>query len=150
MHRELPKFLLKLKSRGFKVKLDTNGFYPAVLKDCLSHVDYVAMDLKTCLNKYEMLGAKDTSAFLQSIEVLKNSDVRYEFRTTLVPEFVKKEDVYCLGELAKGAKTYVLQQFVSQDTLDKRFENMKPYEPDFIKEFGELLKKYVKNVVIKT
>ena len=36
MHKELPKFLAKLKERGFTVKLDTNGFYPEVLEECLA------------------------------------------------------------------------------------------------------------------
>ena len=60
MHKELPKFLAKLKQRGFMVKLDTNGFYPQVLEECLPYVDYVALDVKTSLDKYKLLGAKDT------------------------------------------------------------------------------------------
>ncbi|MCW4054592.1 MAG: anaerobic ribonucleoside-triphosphate reductase activating protein, partial [Candidatus Bathyarchaeota archaeon] len=56
MHKELPQFLSKLRKRGFQVKLDTNGFYPEVLEECLLYVNYVALDLKTSLEKYKLLG----------------------------------------------------------------------------------------------
>ena len=67
MHKELPRFLEKLKQRGFQVKLDTNGFYPDVLEQCLAHVDYVALDVKTSLEKYKLLGAKDTTGLLRTV-----------------------------------------------------------------------------------
>jgi pyruvate formate lyase activating enzyme len=99
MHKELPKFLAKLKERGFMVKLDTNGFYPEVLEECLPHVDYVALDVKTCLEKYRQLGATDTAGLMRTVEILKTGKVPYEFRTTVVPEFVTAQDVTCIGEM---------------------------------------------------
>ena len=71
MHKELPRFLAKLKERGFSVKLDTNGFYPDILEECLGSVDYVAMDVKACLDKYKMLGAKETDGLTRSAAILK-------------------------------------------------------------------------------
>jgi pyruvate formate lyase activating enzyme len=149
MHRELPKFLAKLKARGFMVKLDTNGFYPEVLEECLPYVDYVAMDMKTCLEKYKQLGAKDTAGLMRTVEILKTGKVPYEFRTTVVPEFVTAEDVKCIGEMVKGAKTHVFQQFVPQDALDKKFAVLKPYAPETITEFAETMKNYVENVILR-
>ncbi len=149
MHKELPKFLAKLKEKGFKVKLDTNGFYPEVLEECLAYVDYVAMDVKTSLEKYRLLGAEDTVGFQRTIEMLKTGKVAYEFRTTVVPEFVTAEDIVCMGELVKGAKTHAFQQFVPQDTLDKRFGNLQPYSPETINEFAETMKKYSENIVLR-
>ena len=149
MHMELPKFLAKLKARGFKVKLDTNGFYPDVLEECLGSVDYVAMDVKTCLNKYRLLGAKDTAGLMRSVEILKTGKVPYEFRTTIVPELVTREDVVCIGELVKGAGTHAFQQFVPKDTLDKRFEGLKPYAPESIEEFASALEKYVETALLR-
>src|SRR4030066_24719 len=101
MHKELPKFLAKLKARGFMVKLDTNGFFPEVLGECLARVDYVAMDVKTCLEKYTLLGAKDPVGVVRSIELLKTGKVQCEFRRTAVPELVTADDVTCIGELLK-------------------------------------------------
>ncbi len=149
MHKELPKFLAKLKERGFQVKLDTNGFYPEVLEECLAHVDYVALDVKTCLDKYRLLGAKDTVGLMRTVEILKTGKVPYEFRTTIVPELVTPEDVKGIGELVKGASTFALQQFVPEDTLDKKFQAVKPYAPETIRGFAETMKKYAENVILR-
>jgi pyruvate formate lyase activating enzyme len=149
MHKELPRFLAKLKERGFMVKLDTNGFYPEVLEECLPYVDYVALDVKTCLDKYRLLGATDTVGLMRTVEMLKTGKVAYEFRTTVVPELVTVEDITCIGEIVKGAKTHAFQQFVPQDTLDKRFESLKPYAPEAITAFAATMKKYVENVLLR-
>ena len=149
MHKELPRFLEKLKQRGFQVKLDTNGFYPDVLEQCLAHVDYVALDVKTSLEKYALLGAKDTAALLRTVNMLKMGKVAYEFRTTMVPELVTAGDVTRICELVKGAKTHAFQQFVPQDTLDKRFEGLKPYAPEVINEFAETMRNYAENVILR-
>jgi pyruvate-formate lyase-activating enzyme len=75
--------------------------------------------------------------------------VPYEFRTTVVPEIVTAQDATCIGELVKGSKTHALQQFIPQDTLDKRFQALKPYAPETINEFAEIIKKYTENVVLR-
>jgi len=149
MHKELPKFLKKLKEKSFAVKLDTNGFYPQVLEECLAYVDYVALDVKTSLEKYQLLGAKDTAPLLQSIEMLKTGKVEYEFRTTVVPSFVDAEDVSRIGELAKGVKTFALQQFIPEDTLDKNFRIVKPYPPEVIEKFAEDIKKFTEKTIFR-
>ena len=149
MHKELPQFLSKLKKRGFQVKLDTNGFYPEVLEECLPYVDYVALDLKTSPEKYELLGAKSTSELLRTVEMLKMGKVPYEFRTTMVPEIVTIEDVNRICELTKGAKIHAFQQFLPQETLDKRFKDLKPYAPEVINTFSETMKNYAEKVVLR-
>jgi pyruvate formate lyase activating enzyme len=148
MHRELPRFLKKLKERGFTVKLDTNGFYPDVLEECLSYVDYVALDVKTSLEKYGRLGAKGTGEFLRSLEMLKTGKVEYELRTTVVPGFVDAEDITRIGELVKGVKTYTLQQFVPEDTLDKNLSTLKPYTQETIEKYAKAMEDYAHNLVL--
>ena len=149
IHKELPKFLKKLKERGFSVKLDTNGFNSQMLEQCLQYVDYVALDIKTSPEKYGRLGAKDTSEFLRTIEMLKNGKVDYEFRTTVVPSFVDEDDVPGIGELVKGARNFVLQQFVPGDTLDNVFNAILPYPSVNIMNFAETMKQYVENVTLR-
>ena len=149
MHKELPRFLAKLRSKGFFVKLDTNGFYPDVLEECLPSVDFVAMDVKTCIEKYRVLGASDTSGLLRSVEMLKTGKVAYEFRTTVVPDLVTSDDVACIGDLVKGAKTHAFQQFVPKDLLDKKYELLSPYSPERINEFAEDMRLYAENVVMR-
>ena len=150
MHKELPKFLAKLKEHGFLVKLDTNGFFPDILEESLGSVDYVAMDVKTCREKYKLLGANDTTSLMRSMEMLKMGKVPYEFRTTAVPELVTIQDANSIGEMIKGSKIHSLQQFVPQDTLDKHFQVLKPYAPETIKEFARIIGSYTENVVLRT
>jgi pyruvate formate lyase activating enzyme len=149
MHKELPKFLAKLKKRGFMVKLDTNGFFPDTLEECLGSVDYVAMDVKTCREKYKLLGAKETSGLMHTIEILKTGKVPYEFRTTVVPELFTAQDASYIGELIKGSKMYALQQFVAQDTLDKKFQKIKPYTPEAINSFAKMMQEFTEKVVVR-
>ncbi len=149
MHKEMPKFLAKLKERGFSVKLDTNGCFPDNLQECMQFVDYVAMDIKTSPSKYKLLGTTDTVGLKRSVEILKASKVPFEFRTTVVPEIVVAEDIPLIGELVKGAKVHSLQQFVPDDTLDKRFIKVKPYSPEVVAEFAKTLRKFVDNVILR-
>jgi pyruvate formate lyase activating enzyme len=149
MHKELPKFLAKLKERGFMVKLDTNGFFPEVLEECLGSVDYVAMDVKTCREKYNLLGAQDTAGLMHTIEILKTGKVPYEFRTTVVPQIVTAQDATCIGEMVKGAKIHALQQYIPEDTLDKKFQTLKPYTPEIFSEFAQIINKYTEKVLVR-
>ena len=149
MHKELPRFLAKLKERGFKVKLDTNGFYPNVLKECLPQVDYVAMDIKTSQEKYKLLGATDTTGFMKSIDLLKSGKTPFEFRTTVVPEIVTAQDINCIAKMTNGSKIHALQQFVPQDTLDKHFQTLMVYAPETISEFAKEIQKFTDKVVLR-
>jgi pyruvate formate lyase activating enzyme len=149
MHRELPRFLKKLQERDFTVKLDTNGFFPKVIEECLPYLDYVALDVKTSTEKYGRLGARDATGFLRSAEVLKNGKVEYEFRATVVPGFVDKEDITKMGEIVKGGKRFAFQQFVPGDTLDKTFNTVKPYAADVVASFADIMKEYVAEVVLR-
>lgn len=149
IHKELPRFLAKLKERGFSVKLDTNGFFPEVLEECLGSVDYVAMDVKTSLEKYSRLGSEDTSGLMRTVEILKTGKVPYEFRTTVVPDLVTSEDIACIGKLVKGAENVALQQFVPENTLDKTFQALRPYAPEIIEDFAKTMKTYAKHVQLR-
>lgn len=149
MHSDIPQFLKKLKEREFVIKLDTNGFFPDVLEKSLPYLDYVAMDVKASAEKYVLLGANDISNYLRAIEMLKQESVDYEFRTTVVPGFVNKEDIPKIGELIKGAKRFAFQQFVPGDTLDKAFNAVKPYSPEIIADFADVMKNYVDEIILR-
>lgn len=149
IHKEMPRFLRKLKEKGFMVKLDTNGFFSRVLEECLPHVDYVALDVKTSPGKYGKLGAKDVAELQKSVEILKTRKVDYEFRTTVVPNLVDAEDIANIGEMVKGAENFVFQQFISGDTLDKSFNDLRPYSPEIIAGFAESMKRFAKNVRLR-
>ena len=86
---------------------------------------------------------------MRSVEMLKTGKVPCEFRTTAVPELVTADDVTCIGELLKGARTHAFQQFVPQDTLDKSFQALRPYAPEAISGFAETMRKYAENVILR-
>ncbi len=149
LNEDLPVFVRRLKEKGFSVKLDSNGFFPQVLERCLPDVDYVAMDVKTSLDKYRLLGAKETKGFLRSIGLLKEGRVEYEFRNTAVPGLVDEDDVVKIGEMVRGARRFVFQQFLPGSTLDEKFNNVKPYPPEVITGYAGIMKSYVEEVTLR-
>lgn len=115
-------FLQRVRELGLSIKVDTNGCYPDILGDILSRglVDYVAMDLKNSREKYaETVGIPgfDLSSIEESIQILKNSGVDYEFRTTAVQGFHTSNDIRAIGQWVQGAPRYFLQQFVDSGNL---------------------------------
>ncbi|MGC9149575.1 MAG: anaerobic ribonucleoside-triphosphate reductase activating protein [Candidatus Micrarchaeia archaeon] len=150
---ELIALMEKLKKYGL-IKLDSNGSNPRILKEIIEKklVDYIAMDIKTSLNvkKYaKAIGLSEDSTkeilknVLESIELIKNSKVEHEFRTTLVPSIVEKEDVVEIANYIKG-ENYFLQRFEPRNTLNKDFENIKPYKKEFFEEVCNEIKGIVK------
>lgn len=149
IHKELPRFLKRLKEKGFAVKLDTNGLNAKILEECLPHVDYVALDVKTSMEKYSLVGARETAELMRTIEILKAGKVEYEFRTTVVPKLVEEEDVIRIGETIKGAKNYALQQFIPGDTLNEEYKNLRPYSRETLEKMAETIQKYVDNIIMR-
>ncbi len=109
-----------VKKMGLAVKIDTNGTFPDKLKYLIDNamVDGVAMDIK---NSFETglysktCGIKVDDDLLEKIlystKILMDSDIDYEFRTTLVRSFHTAENIKKVAERISGAKRYVLQQY---------------------------------------
>jgi len=134
INSDLPAFCRQIKKMGYKIKLDTNGSNPTMLKDLLKKrlVDYLAMDIKAPLAKYSsVVGFEGCSNnyladnIQKSVEILKQGLVDYEFRTTFVPGIHTKEDIADLVKWLKPAKKYFLQHFRPEKTLDPIFAQMK-------------------------
>jgi len=122
LQKDIAIFMKLIKDKGYKIKLDTNGSKPEILKKLIEEnlVDYVAMDVKNSFDNYgKTSGVKnlDISNIKQSIEILKESNIDYEFRTTVVKElhdFKKiKEIVSYLGKNVK----YYLQNYRDCETV---------------------------------
>ena len=145
----LPDFLGRLQEEGFSVKLDTNGIRPDVLGECLGLVAYVAMDFKTAPGRYGELGGGSAEALLESVGLLLEGNVDYEFRCTVVPGFVDEGAVLEMGKVVSGARRFVFQQFVSGDTLDSGFRGVAPFSVGVIEGFGELMGSFVDEVILR-
>ena len=153
IHKGLPAFMKKIKDLGFLVMLETNGSNPGMIKELIDNklVDYIAMDIKTPLKKYdEVAGVKVNKKKVQeSIDIIRNSKLDYEFRTTVIPKHFKKEDALAIGKWLKGLKRFFLQQFRPDKTLDESYQKIKPYPPEKLKEFAKMMKPYFKSVKVR-
>ena len=111
---DLAEFMAKVHALGYFVKLDTNGTHPAVLASLISNgvLDYVAMDVKAPPEKYDAICGVhvDQGAIDESIALLMDGRIDYEFRTTVIPPLTRK-DVLAIGNRVRGARTYVLQRY---------------------------------------
>lgn len=149
---DLPKFIQKIKKRGFLVKLDTNGSNSEMLKDLIKDdlVDFIAMDIKTSILKYNKVGVKNKISQVQkSINIIKDSGKNYEFRTTVVPGIVDEKDIKKIAQWLKGAKKFVLQQFRPEKTLNSSFKNIKPYSLQSLKKMVRILEPYMDAVELR-
>jgi pyruvate formate lyase activating enzyme len=109
-------------------------------------VDYIAMDIKAPSEKYsEVIGFKNSSLLFllgkieQSINILKESSIEYEFRTTLVPGLLDRQDILKIAHWISPCKKYVLQNFRPQKTLDPNFENLQPYPSKYLFEIQKAI-----------
>lgn len=126
LHNRLANFLRQIKLMGFAVKLDTNGSHPAVLQNLFEKelVDYIALDLKTLPAEYDKdLGApRHTSDnLMKSIDLIMNSGISCEFRTTCVKPFVSPAMVKTLGNTIAGAPLWIFQHCKPAHVLDPSF-----------------------------
>ena len=133
MQKDLVKFIEKVKQIGYKVKLDTNGLRPSVLKELLDKnlIDYVAMDIKNSFEKYNITcGVKEIviENIKKSIEILKNSHIKYEFRTTIIKEYHTKQDILKILDIIGDSKYYLQNFEMSDDVIDKNLHGFSDYE----------------------
>lgn len=139
-------FLEKVKEIGLKIKLDTNGFQPHILKKLASQklVDYVAIDIKTSPEKYPLLTKTKLpfDVILESIAVLKDHNITFELRTTCVPGFVSIDDFHSIREHVGTVVYYYLQQFHNHNTLDHTLTTLKPYPNDVLYSFQQFVKTF--------
>lgn len=154
LHSDLPEFIDKIRDLGFKIKLDTNGTNPEMLKKLIANkqIDYIAMDLKGTKESYEkVVGVPvNLESIEKSIKIIMESNLPYEFRTTVVPELIEPEDIDKMGEMIKGADKWFLQQFKSDmELVNSEFQNFSPYKKEVLDKMGEVAKKYVNTSAVR-
>jgi len=148
IHADLPRFMQTIKGMGFAIKLDTNGDHPDIIEQLIAEklVDYFAMDRKASLPRYEKIsGVKiDPQDIVKSSQLIMQSGVPYEFRTTLVRELHPKEEAALIAQEIAGADRYVLQQFRPLITLDTKLQTATPYSDEEMDALCELARPFVK------
>lgn len=152
LRKDLPDFLRKIRELGYKIKIDTNGNHPEMLKSIVGDglADYIAMDIKNSPERYaETVGLDtfDLSRVMESISFLLEGRVDYEFRTTVVKQFHDAESFEGIAKMIKGAGKYFLQGFVDRDTVP--FAGLEAYTKEELMIFADIVRPYVDNVDIR-
>jgi pyruvate formate lyase activating enzyme len=156
INKELPQFIERIKILGYFVKLDTNGSNPKVLKELMDAklIDYVAMDIKASVNNkaYDSLMGEGVKIdhIKNSVEILKNGSLDFEFRTTVVNTIHTRGDFLDIAKWIGGQNVkYYLQNFRAEKTIDPEFEKIKPFKRQFLEEIREEIYPYFKDCQVR-
>jgi pyruvate formate lyase activating enzyme len=137
--QELLDFAREIKELGFKVKLDTNGSNPELLKSMIEQklVDYVAVDLKADRMRYKQACGVDfdMSKMDKTIKTLSENIIPYEFRTTVIPGIHNDTVLRTMALYVKSSPKYALQQFKPFNTLDPSYEKIVPFSEADMEKF---------------
>lgn len=162
LYPELPGFVRAIKDTGFLVKLDTNGTRPEKVEFLLEEglVDFVGMDIKARLQDQaysDVVGLEDFAEqvglerITNTLELLINSDVDFELRTTVVPGL---HDKGVLLAIARDLKKFfsstevrkipwVIQKFEPRDCIDPAFNDREPYPRTTLRKFLKAVQKII-------
>ena len=147
---DLAEFIGKVKAMGYLVKLDTNGYRPEVLRDLLNRelLDYIAMDIKACRENYATAAGfpgLDVTKIEESVEIIKNSGIPYEFRTTVVNGIHTVEEFEEIGKWIAGSRAYYLQAFRESGNLIA----YKSFTKREMEQMSALAGKYIRKVELR-
>ena len=149
---DLRRFILGVRELGYQIKLDTNGSRPDVLRSLCEDglIDYVAMDIKTCKERYpDVAGIPSLhiEGIMESIEFLKRGTVPYEFRTTVVKELHSAADFEAIGQWLSGCSNYFLQNYVDSDRV--LVPGFSSCSKDELLSYLEIVKPYVAHAELR-
>ena len=158
LQKDLPELLRQIKDLGFAVKLDTNGSRPEVLKDLAYRglVDYVAMDIKNCPERYgETAGVSrmGLDRIQESMVFLMEGSLPYEFRTTVAAQLHRPEDLLSMGNWfrslcpEKKPEKYFLQPYTDRDSV--LTGGLSAPEKGVLQEFLEIISPFVHSAKIR-
>ena len=149
---DLESFIRRIRSIGLQVKLDTNGYRPDVLKSLCEQglVDYVAMDIKTCKERYPLLAGIPSiqmEPIEESVDYLKSCHLPYEFRTTVVKQLHSREDILSIGRWLAGSRAYFLQSYQDSDAVLR--PGYSAHSRETLKEFLSLVKPFIPSASLR-
>ena len=159
IQKDLIPFIEEIRSIGYRIKLDTNGYHPEVLQELLEKklIDAAAMDIKSSPAHYATaVGLPDTSFNFSRISEsarlfmeygFANPDFYYEFRTTMVKNLQTEEDMISIGQWLAGSEHYYLQRYEdSENVIDRSMESFSKQE---MEKMADLIRPFIPNVMIR-
>ncbi|MDR1195978.1 MAG: anaerobic ribonucleoside-triphosphate reductase activating protein [Endomicrobium sp.] len=110
VQKDLKDFIKRIKNYGYAVKLDTNGTNPHVLEDLIKEnlIDFIAMDIKSPLQKYNLFYKGDLNKIESSVAIIKSSKVPHLFRTTFDKELLSQADMETIKQFVFPSQ-YIIQ-----------------------------------------
>lgn len=150
LHDELVDFIKKVKEKGFLVKVDTNGSFPEKIEELVDLVDYWAMDIKNCPEKYSQTAGIeiDLDKINKSISLIMKRAKDYQFRTTFVPGLHNRKCAQKIGEMVKGSKLFVIQNFRAGKTIDPKYSDKESFRVKDLEAFKKEIENFVEKVEI--
>lgn len=154
LQTDIEELLRAIKKMGFFVKLDTNGSNPSVIKSLIAEklIDYIAMDIKAPLERYQDVVKLniDVTRIKESIEIIMNSSLDYEFRTTVAKNLLSESDIISIAKSIEGARKYALQNIVLSKTLDPlTAKRVHPYSDQELNEIKNKVEKHVEMCAVR-
>lgn len=160
LNQDLPELLHEVRHLGYKIKLDTNGSNPDMLRLITDNglIDYCAMDIKNSPQKYGVtVGLPDISAdsellmrIRKSADILMShtdSNFSYEFRTTIVKELHAENDICVISQWIAGARAYFLQSYEeSEGVICKGYH---AHDEDTLKHFAKICQINIPNTQLR-
>ncbi|WOO40225.1 anaerobic ribonucleoside-triphosphate reductase activating protein [Rubellicoccus peritrichatus] len=147
----LLRFLEKAKMRDIPVKLDTNGSNPNALRQVIEKdlVAYVALDVKGPVERYARYCGTGHcgDAITESICILLENRIDYEFRTTVVPALHSPKDFESIGRMLKGGRHLFLQPFRSRHALRARLRLSREPSPEFIDVCADYARRWIPTTI---
>jgi pyruvate formate lyase activating enzyme len=147
LQQNLEAFILRVKTFGYKVKLDTNGTKPQTLQTLLNKnlLDYIAMDVKAPAEKYNAIACAevDMDSIRKSIALIRNSGIAHEFRMTFAPQLTL-EDALETARMVKGCDRFYLQQYRPRNDQDPL-----AYAPNEVLKAGEAIAREIGNCTVR-
>ncbi len=144
----------KIKNLGYLVKLDTNGSNPKIIQGLISNglIDYAAMDIKSSREKYEFYSGRkiDIKNIEQSIDILNQGRIDYEFRTTVAPGLEEQDFIKISDWISNNSAKYFLQEFSFQKPiLDPGIFDLAILDKEQIKKIVDQIKSKFKICAIR-
>lgn len=156
LHREEVLGLCKkIKNLGIAAKIDTNGAFPKVMAELFSQhlVDYVAMDIKAPLDEtYDHAAGTtvDLNLLRESIFLIMNASLDYEFRTTCVPQLISEDAIRRIGKAINGAKKWVLQAYRPEHAyLPEYRKKLDPAYHQSLEKYLTIAREYVQQALLR-
>lgn len=141
IHPDFEKVVNKLYDNDFKIGIHTNGYSPDILEKVMNKLDFIGMDIKNDFENYDEITCTKVNVekIKKSINLIIDSKVNYEFRTTVYPKYIKSENLEKIAKYLRdvGSKGYVLQNYFDYN------KTIIPYSTEMLKEMQKLCSEYL-------